>query len=97
MGTTTIRIEDDLKNRVAALAQRAGKTPHAFIVEALEEKVEQAEVDAEFHRLAEDRWSAIVETGKTVPWSQARAYLEARAEGKQPRRPAGRIVKQQDL
>lgn len=94
MSTTTIRIADALKGRVAALAQRAGKTSHALIVEALEEKVEQMEVDEEFHRLADERWARILATGKTVPWEDVRSYLEARAAGQRPRRPAGRKPKQ---
>jgi predicted transcriptional regulator len=97
MSTTTIRIEDDLKMRVAALAQRAGKTSHAFIVEALEQKVEQLEVDEEFHRLADERWTKILATGKTIPWEEAQSYLEARAVGQHPRRPVGRKPKQQGL
>jgi len=95
MSATTIRIEDGLKIRVAALAQRAGKTSHAFIVEALEQKVEQLEVDEEFHRLADERWTRILATGKTVPWEDARSYEEAPAIGQHPRKPAGRKRKQQ--
>jgi predicted transcriptional regulator len=32
MATTTIRIPDDLKARVAAAAEREGKTAHSFIL-----------------------------------------------------------------
>jgi predicted transcriptional regulator len=42
MTTTTIRLEDDLKARVAAAAEKAGKTAHAFILEAISQTVEQA-------------------------------------------------------
>jgi predicted transcriptional regulator len=35
MRTTTIRLEDDLKSRVAAAAEREGMTMHAFILEAI--------------------------------------------------------------
>jgi predicted transcriptional regulator len=90
MSTTTIRIEDDLKARVAAAAERAGKTAHAFIVEAIQQTVEQVEVDAEFHRVADERWAKLLATGKTVAWGDARAYLEARAQGRRPRKPAAR-------
>ena len=37
MSTTTIRLEDDLKARVAAAAERAGVTAHAFILDAIEQ------------------------------------------------------------
>lgn len=90
MATTTIRIEDDLKARIAAAAERAGKTSHAYILDAISRTVEQAELDDEFHRLADKRWANILATGKTVPWDQVRDYLEARARGEAPRRPAAR-------
>jgi predicted transcriptional regulator len=55
MTTTTIRLEDDLKARVAAVAEREGKTAHAFILEAISQTVELAELDADFQRVAEER------------------------------------------
>jgi predicted transcriptional regulator len=90
MSTTTIRIEDDLKARVAAAAERAGKTAHAFILDAIAQTVEQAELDDAFHQVADERWAKVLATGKTVAWDDARAYLEARARGERPRRPAAR-------
>ena len=45
MTTTTIRIDDDLKARVAAAAERAGKTAHVFILDAIAQTVEQVELD----------------------------------------------------
>ena len=93
MSTTTIRIEDQLKARVAAAAERAGKTAHAYILDAIVRTVEQAELDDEFHRLADKRWANILATGKTVPWDEARAYLEARARGESPRKPVARKPK----
>lgn len=90
MSTTTIRLEDDLKARVAAAADRAGKTTHAFILEAISQTVEQVEQDAAFHRLADERWGKLLETGKSVPWDAAKVYLEARARGERPRKPAAR-------
>lgn len=90
MSTTTIRIEDDLKARVAAAAEQMGKSAHAFIVDALAERVEQVELDAAFHALAEERWANIRATGKTVAWDDAKAYLVARANGERPRKPTAR-------
>ncbi|CAN7744670.1 ribbon-helix-helix protein, CopG family [Variovorax sp. LjRoot290] len=90
MSTTTIRIEDDLKARVAAAAERAGKTAHAFIVDAIAQTVEQVEIEEELHRVADARWAKVLSTGKTVPWDDAKAYLEARLKGERPRRPAAR-------
>ena len=90
MSTTTIRIEDDLKARLAAAAQHMGKSAHAFIVDALAERVEQVELEANFHALAQERWGTLRATGKTVAWDDAKAYLSARANGERPRKPTAR-------
>ncbi len=90
MSTTTIRIEDDLKARIAAAAERAGKTSHAFILDAIAKSVEQVELDDDFHRVADERWARVLASGKTVSWAEARAYLEARSEGKRRRKPVAR-------
>ena len=88
--TTTIRIETDLKTRVAAAAARAGKTAHAFILDAIAQTVEQDEIEAVFHRIADERWAKILATGQTVPWDDAKAWLEAKARGEHPPKPAPR-------
>jgi len=90
MSTTTIRLPEDLKARVAAAAKRAGKTSHSFILEAVAEKAEQEERRSDFDELAEKRFAQIVETGKTIPWADMRKYLEDRLAGKAPRRPTPR-------
>lgn len=90
MPTTTIRIEDDLKSRVAAAAHRAGKTAHAFILDAVAQTVEQVELDTAFNALADQRWARIQSTGKTVAWDDAKTYLAARARGEPARKPATR-------
>jgi predicted transcriptional regulator len=90
MATTTIRIPDDLKARVAAAAKREGKTAHSFILEAIAEKAEQEERRSDFDAVAERRFAEIVASGKTVPWSEMRAYLEDRLAGKTTRRPVAK-------
>jgi predicted transcriptional regulator len=90
MSTTTIRIDDELKSRVAVAAQRAGKTAHAFIVDAIAQIVEQAELDEAFDRVADQRWSRLLATGKSVPWDDAKAWLDTRSRGERARRPAAR-------
>jgi predicted transcriptional regulator len=90
MSTTTIRIEDELKVRVAAAAQHLGKSAHAFIVEALAQRVEQVEQEAAFHALAEERWGRVRATGQSVGWDEARAYLTARARGQPVAKPTAR-------
>jgi hypothetical protein len=51
--TTTIRIDNGLKVRIAAAAERAGKTAHAFILDAIAQTVEQVELDEASDRIAD--------------------------------------------
>ncbi len=90
MSTTTIRLPDELKTRIAAAADRAGTTSHNFILQAIAEKTEQEERRASFHEGANRRFAEIAASGKTIPWEIMRAYLEARASGKKATRPKAR-------
>ena len=93
MPTTTIRIDETLKARIAAAAARAGKTAHAFILDAIAETVEQTELDEAFHRLADKRWANVLSSGKAVAWDEAKAWVEARARGENRARPAARKLR----
>ena len=90
MSTTTIRMPEALKARVAAAAKRAGTTAHGFILEAIAEKAAQEERRADFNAEAEERFARIAASGETVSWQEMRAYLEARVAGKAAERPQAR-------
>jgi predicted transcriptional regulator len=90
MSTTTIRLPDQLKARVAAAAKRAGTTTHGFILEAIAEKADDDERRGDFHEVAEKRYAGLLASGKAIPWSEMRTYLENRLAGKKPRRPTAR-------
>lgn len=90
MSTTTIRLPDTLKARVAKAAEAAGTTSHNFILEAIAEKAELAERRVDFHAEAERRWGEFLETGESIPWDEMRRYLMERIEGKDIPPPAAR-------
>lgn len=90
MQTTTIRLDDSMKERIAAAAEHAGKSAHAFILDAISQTVEQVELDNEFHEVADERWKGILASGKTVSWEDAKAYLAAKSLGGSPSRPLAR-------
>ncbi|HCI13683.1 MAG: CopG family transcriptional regulator [Gallionellales bacterium GWA2_60_142] len=90
MSTTTIRLPEDLKTRVAAAAKRAGTSTHGFILEAIAEKAKQDELRADFDAVAEDRYAHIASSGETIPWEEMRGYLEERLAGKTVKRPQAR-------
>ncbi len=90
MGTTTIRLPEDLKARVARAAEAAGTTSHNFILEAIAEKADLAERRVDFHAQADRRWAEFLETGESVPWEEVRRYLTDRIHGKIGPRPVAR-------
>ena len=92
MSTTTIRLPQDLKERITRAAKRAGTTAHSFIVEAIAEKAEQEERRGEFQDAAERRYAEIVTSGKTVPWNEMRRYLERRLSSNKIARPKPRTL-----
>jgi len=87
MSTTTIRLTEDLKERIAQAAEDAGISSHAFILEAIEVGVESAERRNDFYGTAERRYAGIAEAGKTIPWSEMRSFLLDRVDGKKASRP----------
>ncbi len=90
MSTTTIRLPDELKARVAEAAEQAGTTSHNFILEAIAEKADLAAQRAAFHGLADQRYAEFLESGKSIPWEDARSYLKDRLAGKTVKRPLAR-------
>lgn len=87
MSTTTIRIDDDLKARLAKLAEAAGSSVHAYIVATLTREVEDAEADAEFHALGEKRWQQYQRTGEYLEYDDFKAHALGLARGESPSAP----------
>ena len=79
MSTTTIRIPEKLKTRVARAAKQAGTTAHGFMLEAIAEKTEAAEQRSGFLREADARFTEIVASGSTLAWSDVRRLLLSQA------------------
>lgn len=92
MSTTTIRLPQDLKERVALAAERSGTTAHSFILQAIAEKAEQEELRSEFQATANKRYAAIAASGKTIPWSEMRLHLQRRLAGKKTAKPKPRTL-----
>lgn len=82
--TTTLRLKGALNARIHAAAARTGQTPQGFIVDALTRAVEQVAASGTFSAQANERWTRICATGKTVDWDDARRYLIGRAQGEVP-------------
>lgn len=87
MSTTTIRLPEELKARVAKAAERAGTTSHGFILEAIAARTEAQERRDDFHAEADRRWQQFLADGLSVEWSEMREYLLRRSRGEPAERP----------
>lgn len=85
--TTTLKLPDDLKARIAVAAEQAGKTPHAFMVEALQMQTELAERRREFVEEALLAREEVAQYGLVYDADEVFSYLRARLEGKPARYP----------
>ena len=92
MSTTTVRLPNDLKKRLADVAERAGMTSHALILKAISDRVEADEARNRLLDEADRRYAVIAETGQAVPWSEMRRYLERRVAGESTEPPTARSL-----
>ena len=90
MSTTTLRLPDELRKRIAKLAAKSGQTAHSVMLDAIAQKVEEEELRASFYSEADTRFAEMMESGAGIPWHDMRAYLKARASGKNAREPKAR-------
>lgn len=86
--TTTLKLPDDLKARIAPLAELEGKTPHAWMVDALETQAELAEMRRAFITDALESAAEVDAGGPLYAMEDVHAYILARAAGKAAKRPA---------
>jgi predicted transcriptional regulator len=87
IATTTLKLPAPLKARIAPLAEAAGKTPHAWMIDALETQVALAEMRAAFIAEAEAAAAATDAGGPLYAAEDVRAYILGRAAGRKPRQP----------
>ena len=85
--TTTLKLPEELKARIAPLAEATGKSPHAWMIEALEERVVKSEAYAEFLAEALEADREMTETGEGYAAEDVHAYLRTIIAGKEAKRP----------
>lgn len=85
--STTLKLPEDLKKRIAPLAKSEGKTPHAWMVEALQDQAARAEKRREFIAAALAADEEYRRTGIAYAMEDVHAYLEARMHDRNTPRP----------
>ena len=85
--TTTLKIPQKLKSRIARLARMTGRTPHGFMVEALERQTSREEHLHAFVKeaLAADR--DIDDGGEVYAAEDVHSWLDRLAAGSKTSRP----------
>ena len=92
MSTTTIRIPDELKSRLAKLAEHEGLSTHGLILDAIAEKADALERQQSFLEDARQRHEHFLATGEGIPWEEMRDYLRRRAQGEDVVPPVARRI-----
>jgi predicted transcriptional regulator len=90
MSATSLKLPDDLKQRLAQLAANAGQTPHAYMIDALSREAERADLQAKFAADADRSEKQTLASGKAHSLNAAFDYLEARLSGKKVKKPRAR-------
>lgn len=85
--TTTLKLPDELKARIASAAQASGRTPHAFMVEALEKQARLAEMRQSFINDAVASAAEVDAGGALYAMEDVQTYILARTAGKAAKRP----------
>jgi predicted transcriptional regulator len=83
---TSLKLPEELKARVHALARKAGVSPHAFMLEAIAKQTERAESRQRFLEDALEAEREVQETGVVYSADDVHAVLLARARGQKPPR-----------
>ncbi len=80
--TTTLKLPEQLKQRIAPLAAAEGKSPHAWMIAALEERVEKSEAYAAFLAQAMEADREMTESGEGYAADDVFAYFREKAAGR---------------
>ena len=85
--TTTLKLPEELKSRIATLAESAGKTPHAFMVEALEAETQRSELRRDFVSAALEAEQDVAIYGEVYAMDAVHRHFADKLAGKPARRP----------
>lgn len=82
---TSLKLNDELKERVKHLARLRQRSPHWIMHDAIEQYVKREETRESFRQEALASWTAFLETGEHLTGEEVRAWLntwgnEAEAE-----------------
>lgn len=87
---TSLKMPDELKERIARLAADTGETPHALMLRLLDERVTAVERFKRAAERAEASHARMQKTGLWYPADEVHDYIDAKIAGSKPERPKAR-------
>lgn len=85
--STTLKLPEKLKARIARLAKQSGQSPHSLMLRALEREVSREERMRDFVRAAMASDAAAEAGGAVYRAEDVHAWMERLAKGEKPPRP----------
>lgn len=86
-GTTSLKLPEELKEKVAELARGVAQTPHAYMVDAIAERVALDELRRGFVERASQSRDAFARSGQAFRLEEVAAHYRAKLAGAESRRP----------
>jgi predicted transcriptional regulator len=86
----SLRVPVEMARRIAKMADAMETSAHAFMLEAIKEKLDAEEVQVAFRAEAERRLASMKKTGQGIPADEVFDYLRARIRGEKVKRPKAR-------
>jgi predicted transcriptional regulator len=90
MPAVTLKLPEELKMRINDLAAASGKSPHAFMIDALAAQTSRAEARGAFVASALEARQEVARYGKVMAAADVHKWLLAGAGGGKPARPRAR-------
>ncbi len=90
VATTTLKLPDEMKERIASAAEAADKTPHAWMVDALAAQIALDERRREFVESAFIAEQEVAEYGLVYDADEVFSHLQAKIAGKPVKAPKAR-------
>jgi predicted transcriptional regulator len=84
---TSLKIDDEMKARIQALAASRDRSPHWVMREAIRQYVDREEAREGFRREAIESWTAYQETGRHLTGAETLTWIESWGSESEPGRP----------
>ncbi|MDB5807824.1 MAG: CopG family transcriptional regulator [Betaproteobacteria bacterium] len=84
MSTTSLKLPEELKSRIAQVAEKSDRSPHALMLEILEQGVTAQEKRREFVESALEAQREFDRTREGYAAEDVAAYFEAKMRGEKP-------------